>query len=119
MKDLLFNILIILTIIAIGILVAHAAEACEGNDVDWDNLNRAKPNYCSTPSWMPFRDYYEESNWKVCKIHDNNRGVKGTISKEEADNRFLCDFKKHSMMPVIIRYPAAYISYWWVSWFHK
>ena len=82
-----------------------------------NKLNRAKNNYCSLPVWLPkiFKDWYEERFWVACKIHDNDRGKKGTIPKELADNYFrynlinLCNANKL----------LAWISYLTVKYFHK
>ena len=92
-----------------------SGNACGNEQRDWDNLHFPKPRYCSTPEWMPLRDLYEASNRAVCKVHDNNRGINGRITRVEADKRFLCDYIKHSSLPWGIRHVTGYLSYWFVS----
>ena len=80
-------------------------------------LKRVKSDYCSTPKWLPdkWRQWYEDNNWLACKLHDNNLGENGIISKPVADKQFLNDSLKYGK----ISKPMAYISYWWVRLLHK
>jgi adenine specific DNA methylase Mod len=99
------------------LIIAPAALGCEGNnDRDWGNLKQAKPNYCSTPfKWQ----WFEDKNWKWCKVHDNHRGNKGKIPKSQADDLMLCDCRTKSDMIEPIKTPLCYVSYLVVRYFHE
>lgn len=84
-------------------------------DIDWKNLNRAKDNYCSTPIHF---DWYEDANWKWCKVHDNRIGVNGINNKPLADKLMLEDCKKHSEFIQPFKFINCHIAYHYVKWFH-
>ena len=87
------------------------SNTCGNEQRDWDNLNFSKNSYCSVPRFIPLRGHYERANRSVCKVHDNNRGIAGTISQREADWRFLCDYIKRSELPWGVRHVTGYLSY--------
>ena len=80
-------------------------------------LKRIKPDYCSTPKFLPrvLRQCYEDRNWLACKLHDQNRGIKGTIPKEMADIQFLRDSLKYGKIGKVL----SYASYLWVRYVRK
>ena len=84
---------------------------CGNEQRDWQNLTFPKVNYCSVPAWLPVNPWYENANKAVCKVHDNNSGMFGTISQREADFRFLCDYLKRSKMPWGLRHITGLLSY--------
>lgn len=46
--------------------------------------------YVSVPTWLPaaWRESFERNMWDIAKLHDNDRGERGVISKKEADQQF-------------------------------
>jgi len=85
--------------------------SCGNEERDWDNLHFPKSRYCSVPAFLPFSDSYEAANKSVCKVHDNNSGIKATMPQSEADKKFLCDYMKHSQLPLGLRTITGYTSY--------
>ncbi len=84
---------------------------CGNEQRDWNSLDFPKDRYCSVPDFLPFADHYEAANKAVCKVHDNNSGKYSNLSRVEADRRFLCDYMKHSTLPVGVRHVTGYMSY--------
>jgi hypothetical protein len=46
--------------------------------------------YVSSPSWFPksWRESLEKNLWDCAKLHDNDRGNRGVITKKESDAIF-------------------------------
>ncbi len=85
---------------------------CGNEQRDWETLSYPKDQYCSVPDWLPFSAEFETANRAVCKVHDNNSGKASSLSLEEADARYLCDYIKRSEFPWGVRHVTGYLSYW-------
>jgi len=100
--------------IALSLLTAaylSTNNQCGNEQRNWQTLTFPKVNYCSVPSWIPVNPWYENANKAICKVHDNNSGIFGTISQREADFRFLCDYLKRSDMSWGLRHITGLLSY--------
>ena len=103
-------LLLCLTVTLLGGCVT-TNNICGNESRDWANLSFPKEKYCSVPANLPFAKQYEQANRAVCKVHDNNSGIRSNISQSTADHRFLCDYIKRSEFPWGIRHVTGYLSY--------
>lgn len=72
-----------------------------------------KRTYCSTPTWLPecIRKRYEVKNCHICKVHDNQSGVKRTEPQWIVDCRFFINILISSKENLFLRLPLAIISF--------
>lgn len=104
-------IALMVMLLALAAVEFSTHNRCGNEQRNWQTLTYPKVNYCSVPSWVPVNPWYENANKAICKVHDNNSGIYGTISQREADFRFLCDYVKRSKMPWGIRHVSGLLSY--------
>lgn len=102
-------IVLLLALLAVAFLSTN--NQCGNEQRNWQTLTFPKINYCSIPDWLPVNPWYENANKAVCKVHDNNSGIYGSISQREADFRFLCDYVKRSEMVWGLRHVTGLFSY--------
>jgi hypothetical protein len=106
---------VVVAVVVLLLLVAVAQlsnnNQCGNEQRNWQTLTFPKGDYCSIPGWLPLNPWYENANKAVCKVHDNNSGIYGTISQSEADFRFLCDYVKRSDLPWGVRHITGLLSY--------
>ena len=104
-------VLMVVLLLTVVIAQVSTNNQCGNEQRNWQTLTFPKGDYCSIPAWLPLNPWYENANKAVCKVHDNNSGIYGTISQSEADLRFLCDYVKRSELLWGVRHLTGLLSY--------